>query len=56
MRFLYVVRFKAYRNGPNSETSTKSFRTVAKDSKAAAQRMRKKGRVISVKKVKKVLP
>ena len=54
MRYLFVVRFKAPRNGPNSESSTKSYKTVAKDSKSAAQKMRKKGRVISVRKVKKV--
>jgi len=56
MRWLFVVRFKAHRNGPNSEVGTKSFRTVAKDSKTAAHRMRKKGTVVSVRKLKKVSP
>ena len=55
MRWLFVVRFKAPKNGSNSENATKSYKTVAKDSKSAARRMRKKGRVISVRKVKKVL-
>ena len=55
MRYLFVVRFKTPRNGPHSENSTKSYKTVAKDSKSAAEKMRKKGRVISVRKVKKVM-
>ena len=56
MRYLFVVRFKAPRNGPRSEITTKSYKTVAKDAKSAAERMRKKGRVISVRKVKKIAP
>ena len=54
MRYLFVVRFKASKNGSGSEVTTKSYRTVAKDSKSAAQRMRKRGRIVSVRKVKKV--
>ena len=54
MRFLFVVRFKTL--GNNGANSTKTFRTVAKSPKDAAQHMRKKkGRIISVRKVKKVL-
>ena len=56
MRYLFAVRFKAPKNGSGSEITTKSYRTVAKDSKSAAKHMRKKGQIVSVRKVKKVSP
>ena len=56
MRWLFVVRFKAHKNGPNSKFDTKAFRTVANSPDAAARRMRKKGTVVSVRKLKKVAP
>ena len=56
MRWLFIVRFKVPKNGPNGESGTKSYKTVAKDTKSAARRMRKKGQIISVRKVKKVAP
>jgi len=52
MRFLFVVRFRE--NG--NRNGTKSFKTVAKSPKAAAQKMHKKGTIISVRKVKKLAP
>lgn len=51
MRFLFVVKFRASKNGANSVSS---YRTVANSPKAAAKRMRKKGRIVSVRKVKRL--
>lgn len=57
MRYLFAVRFRTRKNGANSGfDDTKSFRTVANSPKAAAQKMRKKGEVLSVRKVKKIAP
>ena len=56
MRFLYVIRFKERKNGQGSGfNGTKSFKTVARSPKAASKKMRKKGQIVSVRKVKKVM-
>jgi len=51
MRWLYVIRYRE--NG--NKNNIKAFKTVAKSPKAASQKMRKRGQVLSVRKVKKVL-
>ena len=53
MRFVFVVRFKE--SGRNNHTNTKTFKTTARSSKDAAKKMKKKGQIISVRKLKKVL-
>ena len=58
MRWLFVVRFRERKNGwsqyGNGLDDTKTYRVAAGSPKAAAQRMRKKGQIISVRKVKKI--
>ena len=56
MRWLFVVRFRDQKNGNRNGNDVKSFRLVANSPKAAAQKMRKKGQVLSVRKVKKIAP
>ena len=56
MRWLFIVRFKTPKNGSHGGNDTKTYKTVAKDTKTAGRKMRKKGRIISIRKVKKVLP
>ena len=54
-RFLFVVRFKERKNGPNSGFGdTKSFRTTAKSSSAAAKKYHGKGQIVSARKKKRV--
>lgn len=50
-RFVYVVRF----HENNNHSNTKTFKTTARSSKDAAKHLKKKGQIVSVRKVKKVL-
>ena len=50
MRWVYTVRFRE--NG--NKSNTKAFKTVAKSPKAAAQKMHKKGQILSVRKVRRI--
>jgi len=54
-RFQFVVRFKLPKNGRGDENVTKAYRTTAKTSKDAARQMKSKGRVVSVRKVKRIM-
>ena len=50
-RFVYVVRF----HENNNHSNVKTFKTTARSSKDAAKHLKKKGQIVSVRKVKKVL-
>ncbi len=51
-RFVYVVRFH---ENNNNHSNVKTFKTTARSSKDAAKHLKKKGQIVSVRKVKKVL-
>lgn len=54
-RFVFVVRFKERKDGTNCGLgNVKSFKTTASSPKQAAEHMRKKGHIISVRKTKRV--
>ncbi len=53
MRFVFVVRFKEF--GRNNHSNTKTFKTTARSPKDAAKHLKKKGQIISVRKLKKIL-
>ena len=53
MKWVFVVRFKEPGNG-SKPTCIKSYKTTASCPKDAAKKMRRKGRILSVKKKKRL--
>ena len=52
MRFLYVVKWKPYSGRDGGLGKVRSFKATAKNSDDASNKLRKKGRVVSVRRVK----